>query len=838
MRIRFLLANVLFLGGIAAVSAQSSSQGAASRQADAKQQPTFRVDINYVEVDAVVTGEGGELVRSLSAGDFEVFEDGTRQDIATFKFMDIPVERAPKPSFRKTPVEIDVRSNAVPFDGRLFLLVLDDYHTETLRSAYVKRAATQFIEEHLGANDLAAVVATSGLSQTFQDFTNSKRLMLSAINNFMGKRIRSTTMERLDEYERTKEDREYRDPIKDPLDFERGYKAQMTLDTLDNLAQAMAPIRGRRKAIVFFSEGLDYDIYDIFGSASGTNVMDAARRTIASASRANVTIYSVDPRGLTALGDEAIEISNLPDQSNLPLGQESLFAQLRQDQDSLKVLAEQTGGFAAVNSNDFSTAFDRIIRENSSYYLLGYYSDNERRGTGFRKIEVRVKQPGYKVRARKGYAAPGGKTPSVIDNKSGASADIQAALESPLPVNGLPFAVTAAPFKGTDSNASVVIIVHVDGRPMKFTEHDGLYTTQLELAAVALDARGKVPDWDPVKANLTLKRETYEAVSQSGVRVASRLNLRPGKYQLRIAGRESGSGLVGSVHYDLEVPDFSNDKLSMSGLVLTSGLAAMVPTVRPDEQLKALMPAPPTVSRAFNGAEEIGVFAEIYDNETTPHTVDLKTTVTADDGTTLFTHEEERSSKELGGSTGGYGMLVRIPLMEMPEGIHVLRVEARSRLAPQTVVRETEIAVVRPRAKEGGETAAPAAPSTGMAATSLGSGSQSGIGERREVVIRTPEELSALWAQHAPGTEPPAVAFANRVVVGVFLGEKPTAGYSVEIQKVSRSANALEVQYVERTPAAGAMQAQVITTPFHLVALSNVSPSSKVVFRRAEEPRP
>ena len=113
------------------------------------------------------------------------------------------------------------------------------------------------------------------------------------------------------------------------------------------------------------------------------------------------------------------------------------------------MLADETGGFAAVNRNDFDGAFERIVADNSSYYVLGYYSTNDRRDGRFRKIEVRVKRPGLRVRSRNGYVAPRG-PPSEYDAARRRCAPALAeALGSPLPVTGVPIKVFAAPYKGT-----------------------------------------------------------------------------------------------------------------------------------------------------------------------------------------------------------------------------------------------------------------------------------------------------------------------------------------------------------------------------------------------------
>src|SRR6266571_3644909 len=152
---------------LAASAALSAGQSAPAPQ---PQQPTFKVQVDYVEVDAVVTDRQGNLVRDLKKEDFQVLEDGKSQVVTTFTLVDIPVERADRPLFAESPIEPDVKTNEKPFDGRVYVMVIDDLHTRFGRSARVKAAAKQFIERRLGANDLMAVVHTAGGSDTGQEF--------------------------------------------------------------------------------------------------------------------------------------------------------------------------------------------------------------------------------------------------------------------------------------------------------------------------------------------------------------------------------------------------------------------------------------------------------------------------------------------------------------------------------------------------------------------------------------------------------------------------------------------------------------------------------------------
>ncbi|MBE3132807.1 MAG: VWA domain-containing protein, partial [Acidobacteria bacterium] len=359
------------------LTAQPDARQAAAPPAQPDRQfppVTFKVEINYVEVDAVVVDQQGQFVRSLARDDFQVLEDGKPQKVTAFALVDIPVERAEAPVFVPRPVEPDIQTNARGLDGRLYLIILDDRHTNFFRSNRVRQAARQFIERDLGANDLAAVVTTYGRSETVQDFTASKPRLLAAVDHFMGNKLRSATANKLDEYylQRGLPTFDPNAPIKDTDENQRAYHARRTLETLKRAADFMAGVRGRRKALIFISEGIDYDISDPITNTFASDISDMTREAVAAASRANVSFYTVDPRGLTTLGEESIDLPPPPvDSPQSRLGTQSLMDELRLSQSSLQVLAEETGGFASLNSNDFTTAFDRIREENSTYYVLG-----------------------------------------------------------------------------------------------------------------------------------------------------------------------------------------------------------------------------------------------------------------------------------------------------------------------------------------------------------------------------------------------------------------------------------------------------------------------------------
>lgn len=692
MQKTFLLCSVAVLALVVpVVNGQSQSP-----QPQAPQQPpvTFRAEVNYVEVDARVLDRDGKFITGLQQSDFQILEDGKPQKVTAFSMVNIPVERVERPLFAAKPVERDVRTNLDAADGRIYVIVLDDLHTNALRSQRIKLAARQFIERYIGANDMAAVVHTSGITNGGQEFTTSQARLLSAVDKFMGRKLRSSVLNMVDDVQRRAGTPMAGDPAADLDDKERAYQARNTLESVRNLSNYLGNIRGRRKAVVLFSEGIDYDINAIMSDqiTEGQVVMDATRDMIAAATRANVAIYAVDPRGLGASFDELASIQAFPDDTSTGLGMSSLFNEVRLGQDSLRVMGDETGGFAVVNRNDYASAFQRIVDDNSSYYVMGYYSTNDRRDGRFRKIEVKLpNKPGYVIRSRKGYNAPRGRAPETkAAAKDGPSPELRDALESPLPLSSLPLAVTATVFKGptvkNTTQGSLVISTLVAGSTLPFAEAEGMFKNDLEILAMATDEKGKSFSTNRNTVNLNMKPDTAKRVTATGFRIINAIDLAPGRYTLRVGVRESNTRKAGSVMLDVEVPDFGKEKLSMSDLAITSAMSGVAPTIRPKDPLEKLLPGPLTTYRDFATADEIALFTEIYDNVTQPHKVEINATVKAEGGTSVFSTREERDSADLKGSAGGFGFEARIPLKAFAPGLYVLRVDATMRIDDRPTV--------------------------------------------------------------------------------------------------------------------------------------------------------
>jgi VWFA-related protein len=661
---------------------------------------TFRVEVNYVEVDAVVTDAQGNLVDNLTQDDFEVLEDGRRQSISAFSLVNIPVDRLVRPLFATQPVEPDVQTNTGN-EGRLYLIVLDSLHTSPLNTVRVKAAARKFVEENLAANDLAAVVFTRGTSDASQDFTSNKRLLLMAIDRFIGLKPLGPTAAAM-QMGSARIGAAPGDPMGDPFEFERAFNTRAAMERIRTMSEFMAGVRGRRKAMLLFGEGIEYNFNDILASTPATGVLETVRDAIGVATRANVAIYAIDPRGLTNPDQDLVFANNNPsaDARSGDLGPRSAGREFFFSQNSLRQIAYDTGGFPVLNQNDFSTAFDRIVRENSGYYVLGYYSTNERRDGRFRSITVRVRRPGLQVRSRRGYVAPRGRAPETTI-RPGTSPTLAAAFEamaSPIAVRGIPMRVFAAPIKGAAPNAVVALAIEFDINGLRFEETNGTFNNRLEVAVTAVDALGKQHGGTNHSVNIAMRPETLERARQNGLRVLTSIDVPPGRYQFRVAAGESTGGKAASVITDVEVPDFYKEPLVMSGLAVTSASSLDVVTVSPKDPMATFLPAPLSATREFASGDTLSLFAEFYENlpaNTPAHTIDVTTTVRADDGRVLSQDEEEIDSQELVRGRGGFGFTTSVPLTLEP-GLYVVQVQARSRLArPEDAVRREVLIRVR-----------------------------------------------------------------------------------------------------------------------------------------------
>lgn len=347
--------------------------------------PTFRSEIDYVQIPVRVLDARGEFVRGLTQSDFQILEDGQLQTITAFSAVDIPSipVNAKVPDAPRAAADAVASDEPIEVEGRVYVFVFDNQLMEAATALRTRHVVRAFMRDYVKANDIAAVVFTG--TGRGQPLTGNRRLLDDAIGRLLGD--------------------------SNPTDD----AAHRSMAVIADTARSMSAIRGRRKALVLLSPN---PICSLSERDPTSVCREDARYALRSAMQADVSIYTIDPRGLNTSLRSRAEHANpnssygeggYTEASNGAAARASFAAaraESRGPDDAARYLAEESGGFAVVNTNSLSAGFARVARENSSYYLLGYYSTNTLADGKARRNEINVSRPGMRVVHRASYLAP------------------------------------------------------------------------------------------------------------------------------------------------------------------------------------------------------------------------------------------------------------------------------------------------------------------------------------------------------------------------------------------------------------------------------------------------
>lgn len=376
---------------IGLVRAQQPGQAGGALPNPQPGDPTFRVSIDLVTSDVIVRNRTGQFVSDLVKDDFEVHEDGVKQEITSFVLVHggrAFTTMAAAPLAVQEGILLPAARPASDVAGRIIIFVIDDLHLEFRDTSRIRALFRKMAKELIHEGDLFGIVST-GTSSISIDLTYDHGRLEEAANKISGGGLRPSEI--IQGMQGAQGPAEVR------------YRAHVAFKLAEELMGRLSAVHDRRKAVVLISSGYDFDPFAASrsGATAGspflTNPManpndpygsnrfadaDLAmemREVTNAANRANVSWYAFDPRGLVAGQDLDEQVD--------PVDWET---HLRKSQDSLRVIAEETGGLAVVNTNDFDKAIRRIDAETSDYYVLGYYSKNPDVTRRRREIEIRV----------------------------------------------------------------------------------------------------------------------------------------------------------------------------------------------------------------------------------------------------------------------------------------------------------------------------------------------------------------------------------------------------------------------------------------------------------------
>jgi VWFA-related protein len=402
--------------GTVALSAQGQQQPKPPAPADASAQtpPVFRMRVDLITTDVIVRDTNGQFVADLTKNDFQVLEDGVKQDISSVELVHGGRTfnlQAPPPPPAQEGLILPAAKPTNDAAGRVFLFFVDDLHMDFNDTPRIRQLFKKMANSLIHDGDMFGIVST-GTSSISIDMTYDKKRMDEAIAKISGSALKPKEI--------------IEGPTTSEGPSEVRYRAHVAFSTANDICHNLEKVQNRRKAVIYVSNGYDFNPFEgaryadpnVIGTTNNTaqtfrnmgeNDYDPFTRQqnefadadlqrelselTRSANRANATFYTIDPRGLVAGADIDQDVD--PTEWN---------DYLRKSQDSLRVIAEQTGGFATVNQNDFDKALKRIDAESSDYYVLGYYSNNPDPLKRTRKIEVKVNRPNMDIWSRKAYS--------------------------------------------------------------------------------------------------------------------------------------------------------------------------------------------------------------------------------------------------------------------------------------------------------------------------------------------------------------------------------------------------------------------------------------------------
>jgi VWFA-related protein len=608
---RQLVAACLAVVGAASLSvfaAQpiSAGQGAPQQPSPPPQQqppqqqpPVIRTGINFIRVDVLVTDRRtGKPVTDLKASDFEVIEDNKPQTVETFRLIDMDVPVVGEIADAAPIRSLDQQEREMQRDDvRVIAILLDDYHVRRGNDMAIREKLASFVMQ-LNPRDLVAVVYPLTPVRDLV-FSRNHESIASAIMRFEGRKFDYTPRNSYEE--------KY---AMYPAEGVEYIRAQVTLSAVRALAVHMGSLREGRKAVLFVSEGLTYNMAPTITNPNDpyarpgrptdpmigggytqssreffkeTEMLTDLKYVFDAANRANTSIYTLDPRGLAPFEYDI----------NHGVSMERDREHLRQTSDTLKIIADETGGRAIVGRNDFLTGLRQMLQDSSSYYLLGYNSTQAPTDGRFHEIKVRVRRPGVDVRARKGYWALSPDDARRAENSpatiaSGPPPEVNEALTAlAAPARGRPALTWIGTTRGADGKTDVSLVWEASPQGVRAGEGQ-----PARVSVTAGNAKGELFFRGKAEA------EPDAPGRPRGGRVA--FTAPPGPLELRIVVEGTAGEVLDTHARSVDVPDYS-----AAGVTIGTPRLYRARTARDVATLKADPSARPVAGREFSRTERL-----------------------------------------------------------------------------------------------------------------------------------------------------------------------------------------------------------------------------------------
>jgi VWFA-related protein len=660
-----------FLGiwGLITLPAQQNPAPAASgaKEGDI---PVFKASSNLVLVTVYVRGKDGKPVAGLKPEDFTVVENGKPQAISVFEYQNLSEDATPPPATEKklevrpapTPApELSPTETALRFkDKRLLVLYIDWTSMDPAQQLRAKEGAEKAVREQLGPSDLMALLSFGTTVVVDQELTNDRDLMLAAL-------ARHTPGLSPDMTQSV-------DDNDDSGDSNAGFTADNSEFNLFSTDRRMAALEEaaqhygalpEKKALIWFTAD---------AGGSGTDNLAWLRSASNAAVRSNVSIYPVDVRGLKATvpGGDASTASVRGSGMFSGRQQNTERDRFTGSQDTLVTVAEETGGKALIDNNDLGAGVTFAKHDLRSYYVLGFYSSDDRRDGKYRKIDVKLNP---KIAAsldyRSGYYA---EAEFKVMGAAGREKQLQDAMLLGDPVTDLPLAVEIDWFR-KGSEWLVPVAVKIPGTEIPLRKKGSTEeTTTFDFLGEVRNAKGAQVALLRDSIKMRLREEQAGKLKAQNLLYETGFRLAPGAYHLKMLVRENETGKMGTYERVFQVPQYAAADLSRSSLVLTAqrepASAAAIASAGPKASKKAVEGHPlmvgdkrlvPSVTHVFRRTQTLSALVEVYEQPTSSIGATLS----------LFNAEGKRVLESSSTRAASGRLLIETPLKSLAPGRYI-----------------------------------------------------------------------------------------------------------------------------------------------------------------------
>jgi VWFA-related protein len=492
----------------------------------------------------------------------------------------------------------------------LIVLFFDLSSMQTEEIDRAAKSALEYADRQMAPADLVSVVTLSNSLNVDLDFTSDKESLKAVMAGFT-----SGTGEGVADGAATDANAEATDNSDAAAAFtpdETEYNVFNTdrrLQALVSLANDLSAVP-QRKSVIYFSGGMQ---------RTGVENQTQLRAAINAATRANLSFYTIDVRGLEAVvpggaaggggrggGGGGRGGGNSVYSGRGVLSQyDSNFS----SQETLVALANDTGGRAFLDTNDFAPAFAQVQEDTSFYYLLGYISTNTQRDGRYRRITVQLNRTDLRnarIEFRRGYYAA---TDFQHSTRESREQQLQEQLTSEVPSTDFPVYVATGYFRMADNRYFVPVSVVVPGSQIPFTRASEQDRATLDVIAVMRD-EAKRP-FGTIRETVRLAVNTAQEVQRKNVQYSSAFQLPPGRYSVKFVVRENQTGRMGSFEAAVNVPDLKAAPVKVSSVVLSNqkqpGKQRNNPLVRDGTEIV------PNVTHVFSSGQRLYFYYEVYD---------------------------------------------------------------------------------------------------------------------------------------------------------------------------------------------------------------------------------